>query len=80
MKEINEEMLNEAFSIAAKCEAKTWLDLKKIMLLSLPPKSRTHFSTRNPRTKKQTLNDFEREVIDIYYKKTGVMVRLPNDE
>ena len=73
-------MLNEAFSIAAKCEAKTWLDLKKIMLLSLPPKSRTHFSTRNPHTKKQALNDFEREVIDIYYKKTGVMVRLPNDE
>jgi hypothetical protein len=53
-----------------------WMDFKKIMLRSLPPKMRKKFSTRDPKTKKQSLNDFERQMIDIYFCKTGVRLRL----
>ena len=53
-----------------------WMDFKKIMLRSLPPKMRKNFSTRDPKTKKQALNNFEREMIDIYFKETGVKLKL----
>ena len=46
-----------------------WMDFKKTMLRSLPSKMRKNFSTRDPKTKKQTLNNFERQLIDIYFGK-----------
>ena len=45
-----------------------WMDFKKIMLNSLPPAMRKKFSTRHPKTKKQSLNEFEKNMIDIYWK------------
>lgn len=39
-----------------------WLVIKKEMLKALPSEERTQFSTRDPVTKKQRTNDFEREV------------------
>ncbi len=53
-----------------------WMDFKKIMLRSLPSRLRKNFSTRHPITKKQTLNSFEKELIDSYYYKTGVKLTL----
>ena len=49
-----------------------WVTVKKQTLLNLPPRLRKKFSTRDPKTKEQWLNDFEKELI-IYYKDlTGV--------
>ena len=57
-------------------EQDNWMDFKKIMLRTLPPRMRKNFSTRDPVTKKQSLNCFEEEMIDIYFQKTGVKLVL----
>jgi hypothetical protein len=57
-----------------------WMDFKKTMLRSLPSKMRKKFSTRDPKTKKQTLNNFEQQMIDTYFCETGVMLRLDRDD
>ena len=57
-------------------ENRDWMDFKKIMLRSMPSKMRKKFSTRDPKTKKQSLNDFEQKMIDIYFYDTGVRLRL----
>lgn len=59
-------------------ENQNWMDFKKIMLKSLPSSMRKKFSTRDPKTKKQSLNNFEKEMIDTYYRETGVELRLKN--
>ena len=56
-----------------------WMDFKKIMLRTLPPKMRKNFSTRDPVTKKQSLNQFEKKMIDVYFKETGVKLILESD-
>jgi hypothetical protein len=56
-----------------------WVPIKRQLLLSLPPTMRKLFSTRNPRTKKHSLNDFEIEIINIYEKMTGVRLELFNE-
>ena len=48
-----------------------WVVVKKQVLLALPPKLRTNFSTRDPKTKKQSFNDFELRVVDWWEKRTG---------
>jgi len=49
-----------------------WVTVKKQVLLNLPPIVRKNFSTRNPKTKEQWLNNFEKDLI-IYYKElTGI--------
>jgi len=53
-----------------------WMDFKKIMLRSLPPSMRKKFSTRDPKTKKQSLNDFESKMIEAYFNKTGILLKL----
>ena len=53
-----------------------WMDFKKIMLRTLPPSMRKKFSTRDPKTKKQSLNDFESRMIDAYFDKTGILLKL----
>ena len=57
-----------------------WISIKKQLLLSLPPKLRKLFSTRDAKTKKQSLNLFENHIIDVYEKMTGVRLELPHDE
>ncbi len=56
-----------------------WMDFKKIMLRTLPPKMRKNFSTRDPITKKQSLNHFEESMIDVYFQKTGIKLILEED-
>mgnify|MGYP000016413087 CR=1 FL=1 len=60
-------------------EQDDWMDFKKIMLRSLPSKMRKKFSTRDPITKKQSLNQFEENIIDIYFQKTGIKLTLEED-
>jgi|6_EtaG_2_1085325.scaffolds.fasta_scaffold151858_2 DNA-directed RNA polymerase beta' subunit len=56
-----------------------WMVMKKYLLRVLPSKMRTHFSTRDSRTKRQSLNEFEDRLIEYYQAQTGNILRLPND-
>ena len=49
-----------------------WVTIKKIMLRSLHPSLRKSFSTRDPKTKEQSLNEFEKQLIIKYKEITGV--------
>tara|TARA_B100000519_G_C14201132_1_gene417966 strand:- start:815 stop:1042 length:228 start_codon:yes stop_codon:yes gene_type:complete len=69
------EIINHAVSVGQECRVETWMELKKLMLVSLPPKDRSNFSRRDPKTKKQQLNDFERKLIDNYCSRTGTMLK-----
>jgi hypothetical protein len=51
---------------------KDWQTIKKEILKSLPPSDRKFFSTRDPYTKQQTLNEFERTVVEKWEKLTSV--------
>ena len=53
-----------------------WMVVKKLLLRSLPPVLRKNFSTRHPKTKLQSLNEFERNLIDIYKGHTGIELRI----
>jgi len=69
------EIINHAVSVGSECRVQTWMELKKLMLVSLPPQDRSNFSRRDPKTKKQQLNDFERKLIDNYCSRTGVTLK-----
>jgi hypothetical protein len=53
-----------------------WIKVKKHLLLSLPSPLRKYFSTRDPETKKQYINEFEAQLIDIYQGMTGTLLRI----
>ena len=57
-----------------------WISIKKQLLLSLPPKLRKLFSTRVAKTKRQSLNIFENQIIDVYEEMTGIRLELLHDE
>lgn len=40
-----------------------WLKIKKFLITYLNPNIRKNFSTRHPKTKKHTLNEFEKKLI-----------------
>jgi len=54
----------------------SWIDFKKVLLKSLPHSLRNKFSTRDPKTKTQSLNMFEHKLVDIYKSRTGVQLKL----
>jgi hypothetical protein len=56
-----------------------WMVVKKCLLLSLPSPLRKKFSTRHPKTKRQSINEFEAQLIDIYEDMTGITLRLKNE-
>ncbi len=68
------EKVKEAFfqvsSYTGNCD--DWVTIKKQVLLAVPSRLRKLFSTRDSKTKEQSLNNFEKEMI-IYYKDvTGI--------
>ena len=60
-------------------EGDNWMLVKKQLLLSLPSSLRKNFSTRHPKTKKQSINKFEASLIDIYEGMTGVKLRIKDE-
>jgi len=74
----NIEKIYESFgfvsSYAGDCD--DWVAIKKQVLLNLPPKLRKNFSTRDPKTKEQWLNEFEKEMITYYKDLTGIKLVL----
>tara|TARA_B100000683_G_scaffold264654_1_gene294534 strand:- start:251 stop:493 length:243 start_codon:yes stop_codon:yes gene_type:complete len=67
-----DEILFHAVKIGTECEVETWLELKKLMLVSLPSSSRSLFSVRHPKTKKQGFNEFEQWLSHNYEQAAGV--------
>ena len=61
-------------SYAIDCD--DWVTIKKQIMLGLPPILRKNFSTRDPKTKEQSLNNFEKELINYYRDKTGTTLVL----
>ena len=53
-----------------------WLIVKKYILRYLNPKIRKYFSTRNVKTKKHTINQYDKKAIDYYYDKFSVKLVL----
>lgn len=74
----NIEKIYESFgfvsSYAGDCD--DWVAIKKQVLLNLPSELRKNFSTRDPRTKEQWLNEFEKEMITYYKDLTGTKLVL----
>lgn len=71
------DIIENAIDLGTRCEVKTWLELKKILLVSIPPPERSLFSTRDPNTKRHKLNKMERTIVDTYQKKTGTILEIP---
>ena len=53
-----------------------WLIVKKFLLKYLHPDIRKKFTTRNSKTKKHTLNDFEEKIIEYCYTKFDIRLKL----
>ena len=70
-----DEQINDAISYGLFFD--DWLSMKKYLLRSLPVDVRSCFSTRDPKTKRQRLNDFEVEIIRKYEILTGKEIRTP---
>jgi hypothetical protein len=68
------EQVDFVASYALDCD--DWVTIKKQVMLNLPPNLRKNFSTRDPKTKEQNLNSFEKEIINYYKETTGVSLIL----
>ncbi|HAI41779.1 MAG TPA: hypothetical protein DCM40_28525 [Maribacter sp.] len=49
-----------------------WVTVKKEVMKGLPPRLRKNFSTRDPKTKEQSLNNFEKSIINYYKQISGI--------
>lgn len=68
-----QELANE---IAEVYKGSDWLVVKKYILKYLTPAYKKNFSTRDYISKKHTLNSFELDLIDKYYKSYGIRLEL----
>jgi len=65
-----DEAINSVFSYVGKTD--DWMVIKKELLKMLSSQDRMYFSTRDPVTKKQSMNNFEKIVAEKWYIKTGI--------
>lgn len=49
-----------------------WVTIKKELLKTLSPTDRRYFTTRDPVTKRHSINEFEKIVMEKWYQTTGV--------
>jgi len=53
-----------------------WVTIKKQIMRGIPSRLRKNFSTRDPITKEQNINQFEKDVINYYKELTGMNLIL----
>jgi len=75
---MSKEILESALDLGVRCGVSSWIELKKVLLLSLPPSQRSKFSTRDPVSKQQFMNELERSIVDNYERMTGIRLEVPN--
>ena len=68
------EQLEFVASYADDCD--DWVTVKKEVMRGIPSPLRKNFSTRDPKTKEQQLNEFEKHVIEFWKEKTGTELKL----
>lgn len=68
------EQIDFVASYAAGCD--DWVTIKKQIMRGIPSRLRKNFSTRDPITKEQSLNQFEEWVINYYRDLTGTKLVL----
>jgi hypothetical protein len=66
--------IHEVSSYVGKCD--DWMVVKKEIMKNIPSDMRKLFSRRDPITKDQTPNDFDREVIEYYYSLTDIRLKI----
>ncbi len=74
--------MNESLNFVARYAGNVsdWIIVKKELLKSLPPQYRKRFSTRDPVTKKQSMNDFEISLAKKWESITGKKLILSDHE
>lgn len=72
------EVLEEVSSYAGECD--DWVTVKREIMQRLNPRLRRLFSTRDPITKEQSMNDFEAFLSAKFYEHTGVKLILRTRE
>ena len=78
-KELREKLEELITEIGEVYKGSDWLIVKKYILKFSSPKHRKFFSTREHKSKKQSLNDFEISLIDFYESKFGIRLYI-NEE
>ena len=68
------EQIDFVASYAVDCD--DWVTIKKQIMRGIPSQLRKNFSTRDPITKEQRLNQFEQRVITYYRDLTGTSLVL----
>ena len=57
-----------------------WLIIKKQVLKRIPSDIRSKFSTRDYLTKKHTINEFEKSLIEFYFDNYKINLKLSKEE
>lgn len=57
-----------------------WLVVKKYLLRYSNPSIRKNFTTRHPKTKKHTVNLYEKEIINYCYENYNILLRLYDED
>lgn len=57
-----------------------WLVVKKQLLKSIPSDIRSNFSTRDYLTKKHTINEFEKSLIQYYFDNYKINLKISKEE
>ena len=57
-----------------------WLEVKKYILKSVSPEIRKNFSKRDYLSKKHIINEYEKNIINIYYKNFNILLELKKEK
>lgn len=66
--------LREISEYAGSCD--DWMTIKKEVMKSIPSNLRSLFSRRDPITKEQVPNGFDKAIIEYYYDLTGIRLKI----
>tara|TARA_R110000824_G_scaffold335595_5_gene522138 strand:+ start:19 stop:285 length:267 start_codon:yes stop_codon:yes gene_type:complete len=68
------EQVDFVASYAVECD--DWVTIKKEVMRGISSTLRKNFSTRDPKTKEQSLNNFEKNIIKLWKERTGIELKL----
>jgi len=70
---VDKRVLEEAIDQVAQYAGNVtdWITIKKELLKTLSPADRRYFSTRDPLTKRHSINEFEKVVMQKWHQTTG---------
>ena len=66
--------INEVSAYTGDCD--DWVTIKKEIMKGIPSELRKNFSRRDPITKEQVPTDFDKLVIEYYFRLTGIQLKV----